>query len=60
MALDLHLQILRTCSDPRSGDTTMRLKNLSTAEPDPSLFQLPSGYKIVDETGPVTLKFTRP
>lgn len=28
------------------------LKDLSTAEPDPSLFRVPAGYKVIDETGP--------
>jgi hypothetical protein len=60
MARDLGVIVLRTCSDPRFGDTTFRAKNLSTAEPDPSLFQVPAGYQIVEETGPVTLRFTRP
>jgi hypothetical protein len=60
MARELGVIVLRTCADPRSGDTTLRAKNLSTAEPDRSLFQPPAGYQIVEESGPVTLRFTRP
>ncbi len=36
--------------------TTTELNDLSTAEPDPSLFQIPAGYKIVDETESFTIK----
>jgi hypothetical protein len=60
VAPELHLQVLSTCSDPRTGDTTTRANNLSTSEPDPSLFRVPAGYSIVDETGAVKMTFTRP
>jgi len=39
--------------------TTSTLKDLSFMEPDPALFTVPAGYKIVDETGPFTIKVTR-
>jgi len=32
----------------------MSMSDLSTAEPDAALFQIPAGYKIVDETGSFT------
>ena len=35
-------------SDPRMGDTLTELTNISTAEPDPSLFQVPADYTIED------------
>jgi hypothetical protein len=35
-----------------SENMVTTLKELSTAEPDPSLFQVPAGFKVVDETGP--------
>lgn len=57
---ELRLQVMTKNSDPRSGENTMRLMNISRAEPDFSLFQPPPDYKVVDETGPFTLKFTRP
>jgi len=60
VAPELHLQVLWTCSDPRTGDTTTRANNLSTSEPDPSLFRVPAGYSIVDETAPVKMTFTHP
>jgi hypothetical protein len=59
-APELHLQVLSICSDPRTGDITTRANNLSTTEPDPSLFRVPAGYSIVDETGPVKMTFTHP
>jgi hypothetical protein len=50
---ELGMAVLITRSDPRSGDTTYRLKNIVRAEPPPDLFTVPSDYKIVD---PVVLK----
>ncbi len=58
-------------NDPRTGisllskhvdDTsvmTMTTLNYSAAEPDPTLFQVPGGYKVVDETGPFQVVHTR-
>ena len=39
--------------------STGRLKDLSIAEPDPSLLQVPPGYRIVDENGPFTVEIPR-
>ena len=47
---ELGLVVSRTTSDPRSGETTLRLLNLSRAEPDASLFQPPADYRIEDVT----------
>jgi hypothetical protein len=33
-------------SDPRVGETTYRLANIGRAEPDRSLFQVPSDYTV--------------
>ena len=49
---DLKLTVLSKNSDPRSGERTTRLTNISRAEPDPSLFQVPSDYEIVDAQPP--------
>lgn len=43
---DLKLVIKSTQKDPRFGETTYSLANIQRNEPDPSLFQVPSGYKI--------------
>ena len=43
---------------PRNG-MTMTVLNYSNAEPDAALFQVPEGYKLVDETGPFKVVHTR-
>jgi hypothetical protein len=48
MSTDLKTVVLSKHSDPRSGESTTRLTNISRAEPDPALFQIPSDYEIVD------------
>jgi hypothetical protein len=45
---ELRAPLLLKISDPRSGETTIRLTNISRSEPDPSLFQVPAGYEITD------------
>jgi hypothetical protein len=35
-------------SDPRFGETTYRLTNLTRAEPSPQLFEIPSDFKVID------------
>lgn len=43
---DLQALVLTKHSDPRTGETTYRLRNILRAEPDPSLFIVPSDYTI--------------
>jgi hypothetical protein len=43
-------------SDPRMGDQTFQLTNIVRAEPDPSLFIVPSDFKILDAPGPIVYK----
>lgn len=52
----------RKTSDPRSGDETAASYDIIRGEPDPSLFQIPPDYRIVDEPGPfaVTYVFSPP
>jgi hypothetical protein len=38
--------------NPQSGKTTRELTNLTQAEPDPSVFQPPEGYEIVNKQAP--------
>jgi hypothetical protein len=47
---ELRLMILQIHSDPRSGETTTKIENLSRTQPDPNLFQPPPDYMIVDAT----------
>ncbi len=48
----LGINLLSIRTDPRLGKQTFRATDISTAEPDPSLFQLPKGYKVVSPVRP--------
>jgi hypothetical protein len=45
---ELQIVLLSQVSDPRNGDTVTRLTNISRSQPDPSLFQLPAGYHVIN------------
>jgi hypothetical protein len=55
---DLKTIISSKRNDPRMGEQTFRLTNIVRAEPDPSLFTLPTDFKIVDG-GPKTIIYRR-
>jgi hypothetical protein len=38
--------------DPMHGTTVTQLTNITRAEPDPSLFQIPSDYAVTKGRGP--------
>jgi hypothetical protein len=44
---DLRLNMLAIHKDPRTGEQTTTVTQVSREEPDPSIFEIPSGYKIV-------------
>lgn len=50
---DLQMTVYSKHSDPRFGEQTYRLTNIVRSEPDPSLFTLPTGYKVIPEPGSV-------
>jgi hypothetical protein len=52
---DLRLTVLSTNFNPASGTSTNKIANLSTSEPDPALFMVPTDYTIVDETESFTI-----
>jgi hypothetical protein len=54
---ELKVPLLIKSSDPRSGERTEKLTNISRSEPDQSLFQPPPDYTIVDEKGDFTIKW---
>jgi hypothetical protein len=56
---ELNITIFSKHNDPRSGESTTRLTKIDVSNPILSLFQPPPDYKIVDETEPTTLKYTR-
>jgi hypothetical protein len=45
---DLHMNVMVKHSDPRKGSVTMTLTQATRSDPDPSLFQIPEGYKPAD------------
>lgn len=50
ISTDLKVPLLIKTSDPRFGNVTMQLTNVVQAEPDASLFQVPSGYTVTTRT----------
>ena len=46
---DLQLVVMSKHNDPRFGEQTYRLTNIVRAEPDPSLFTPPQGYRLITE-----------
>ena len=48
---DLQVLVMTKHSDPRSGETIYRLRNIVRAEPDASLFVLPADYTVVTGGG---------
>jgi hypothetical protein len=48
-------------ADPWAAELETQFTNVNTSEPDPSLFTVPSDYKIVDDRdGPVTIRMVGP
>ena len=54
---DLQMVVMSRRSDPRLGETTFRLTNISRAEPVATLFQVPADYTL--EKGPTPNIFFR-
>jgi hypothetical protein len=48
---DLKVLVMSRQSDPRFGETTYRLTNITRAEPSPQLFEIPADFTIVDPRG---------
>ena len=49
---ELQLVVMSKHRDPRSGETTYRLTNLTRSEPDHSLFGVPADYNVSDGKKP--------
>ena len=49
---DLQAVVMSRTSDPRSGESLYKLTNISRAEPDHSLFTVPSDYTVQQGRGP--------
>ena len=54
---ELQMVVLLKHNDPRFGETTFRLTNVTRGDPAPDLFAEPQGYRAVDQHEPV---FGRP
>ncbi len=48
---ELGIPVSETSSDPRFGNTTRTMTNLTRSEPDAALFQVPSGYTVAKGHG---------
>lgn len=55
---ELQMNIMTKHSDPRMGDTVFTVTNLSRANPDPSLFQMPADYQLTN-TQKMFYRFTK-
>jgi len=54
---ELKATVMSKHTDPWAGQITTQFTNVSTSEPDPSLFTVPSDYKVIDaKDGPVTIR----
>jgi hypothetical protein len=58
---DLKATVMTKHDDPWAGELETQFTNVNTSEPDPSLFTVPSDYKIVDDKdGPVSIRMVGP
>lgn len=57
---ELQTVVMTRHSDPRFGETTYKLTNISRTEPDHSLFELPSGYTLKEEALPQKMRMRKP
>jgi hypothetical protein len=55
---ELQVVVMTRHSDPRSGETTYRLTNISRTEPAAALFQVPSDYAVKDRFTPPGVRRT--
>jgi hypothetical protein len=49
---DLAVNLLSSREDPRFGKQTFTVTKVNMSEPDPRLFELPAGYRVVDRRPP--------
>ncbi len=45
---ELKVVVMSKSSDPRSGESSTKLTNLSRNEPDPAIFEIPADYEVID------------
>lgn len=54
---ELKVLIRSKLTDPRNGEHSQTLSNISRSEPPASLFQPPPGYTVVNDSGPFTIQW---
>jgi hypothetical protein len=47
---ELQTTVMSKTNDPRTGEVLYKLTNVSRAEPDPALFQVPADYKLSEDS----------
>ena len=58
---ELKATITTKHNDPWAGELKTELKNVSSSEPDASLFAIPADYKVIDDKdGPIRIKLHAP
>ncbi|HET6180032.1 MAG TPA: hypothetical protein VFE61_24130 [Candidatus Sulfotelmatobacter sp.] len=58
---ELKVTVMTKHDDPWAGELKTEFKNVSTAEPDASLFAVPADYNVVDDKeGPIRIKIAAP
>jgi hypothetical protein len=57
---ELQTVVMTRHSDPRFGETTYKLTNINRTEPDHSLFELPAGYTLKEETPQPKMRMRKP
>lgn len=58
---ELKATVMTKHIDPWAGELKTEFTSVNTSEPDPSLFRVPSDYKIVDDkTGPFMIQMSAP
>ena len=54
---DLQIVVRQKLYDPRRGESTTELLKIRLDAPIPTLFQVPAGYRIVDESGDFAISY---
>ena len=57
---ELQTVVMTRHSDPRFGETTYKLTNINRTEPDHSLFELPAGYTLKEDTLQQKMRMKKP
>ena len=57
---ELQAVVMTRHSDPRFGETSYKLTNISRTEPDRSLFELPAGFVLKEGSMPSRMRMKKP